>query len=231
MNHGYDTLFRPYFSTYDPISYRYGLTHHFYNNPSYHLFGELDRYSGPTPVGRYTSDPSIDMLEIEMNNFLSNINNPHSAYNAYNRLYPYSLSLSSRYSAEERLAEMGLGTGSFEENRRTPYGLNPSNDPTIKPVDYDNKLFNDDSKPSNMQHLSRQDLQNNNNNNNQQGRNSIAVPNPQNAPQQRQSIVPNQPNQQKNNQQQQQQNNKAPLNGPAPPQKPAEKPKAPPKKK
>jgi hypothetical protein len=223
MNHGYDTLFRPYFSTYDPLSYRYGLTYHFYNNPSYHLFGELDRYSGPSQVGRYISDPSIDMLEIEMNNFLSNINNPHNAYNTYNCLYPYSLSLSSRYSAEDRLAEMGLGTSSFEENRRTPYGLNPSNDPTIKPVDYENKLFNDDNKPSNLQHLSRQDLQNNNN---QQHRNSVLPPNPQNLQQQRQSIVPNQQQQNK----QPQQNNKAPVPAPQQPA-PAAKPKAPPKKK
>jgi hypothetical protein len=152
---------------------------------------------------------------------LTTINNPYNAYNSYNRLYPYSQSISSRYSQEERLVEMGLGTGTFEENRRTPYGYNPSNDPTIKPLDFDN-MGNNDSKPADLAHLNRNSLggdterynnnqenhrgsliagQNNaqnhrasliNGQNNPQSQLNVQPPNPANNQHERQSIVPNQ---------------------------------------
>lgn len=103
QSHGYDTLFRPHFSTYNPTSYRAGVSNHFnYNNPTYHLFGELEHYSNGMPAGlpvtrlgpKYYNIPadvsdssSIDVLEKEMNNFIANINNPHNAYNNNKPLY------------------------------------------------------------------------------------------------------------------------------------------------
>jgi hypothetical protein len=106
---GYDTLYRPYYSYYDNYNYRLGLSSHFYSNPSYRLFGELDRYT----------DSTIENIELEMNNFLSNISSPNNPYNSYNKpLYYPSLMNNFRLNNYNNNQS---ALGNFEENRRTPY--------------------------------------------------------------------------------------------------------------
>ena len=201
LNHGYDTLFRPYFSTYYPEAYRNSVYDHFRSNPSYHLLGEFESYPYYNPPPQRSShfrfdDPNIDSLESEMNNFISNINNPHNAYNSYDRrFYPYMMS---QLTLDERLAELGIGSsasGTFEDNRRTP-----------KPVDYEMLVGSstdiNSARPSNMTHLNQVSAgPNQDNDPNTQIRNQRASIIPPSQPQnQRQSIVPGQ------QQQQQQQN-------------------------
>ena len=232
LSHGYDTLFRPYYSTYDPISYKHGLNKHMYNNPSYNLFGELDHYM--KPMSQYTPptrDVPIDTLEFEMNEFISKIDDPRSAYNSFGKPYSYYTSrypVTGNYSASERLAEIGVGVGTFEDNRRTPYDLyNPSYDESLKPVDYQHILLDNDTKVASNRNKSiggpqqgggntdrqsvsfnqrqQQDMQQmvSQGGGGQQPRGSI-VPNQQQQQQQpRGSVVPNQQQQQQFQQQQQ----------------------------